>query len=82
MSHVKKISYISIVIERLTMNKNYRANRYPNGYAEKIGYWKYKLNCAIEVGNVEKLEYAAARLVYFLQRQEEVNNRMAQLYID
>ena len=54
------------------MNKrNYNRRQYVNGYEEKIGYWKYKLNCAIEVGNTEKLEYAASRLVYFLQRQEK-----------
>ena len=53
------------------MNKrNYRRPKFRNGYTEKIGYWSYKVNCAIEVGNTEKLEYAASRLVYFLQRQE------------
>ena len=57
-------------IKRL-MNKRYNRRRnYVNGYQEKIEYWSYKVNCAIEVGNNEKLEYAASRLVYFLQRQE------------
>lgn len=53
------------------MNKRNRNRNYVNGYEEKIGYWTYKLNQALEHGNVEKLNYANKRLVYFLQRQEE-----------
>jgi hypothetical protein len=53
------------------MNKrNYKRREYVNGYEEKIGYWLYKVNQAVEHGNWEKLEYANQRLVYFLQRQE------------
>jgi hypothetical protein len=61
------------------MKRNYRQNRYPNGYQEKINYWSYKVNCAIEVGSWEKLEYANKRLVYFLQRQEALKNANVQL---
>lgn len=57
-------------IKRLMNKRNNRRPKYSNGYSEKIGYWSYKVNCAIEVGNTEKLEYAASRLVYFLQRQQ------------
>lgn len=53
------------------MNKRNNRRQYVNGYEEKINYWSYKVNCAIEVGNWEGLEYANKRLVYFLQRQEE-----------
>ena len=54
------------------MNKRNNRRQYVNGYEAKINYWSYKVNCAIEVGNWEKLEYANKRLVYFLQRQEEL----------
>ena len=61
------------------MKRNYRQNRYPNGYQEKISYWLYKVNKAVETGDVEGLEYANGRLVYFLQRQEALKNANAQL---
>mgnify|MGYP005639600499 CR=1 FL=1 len=47
-------------------------SKYVNGYAEKIGYWQYKLNKAIESGNVGGVEYATQRLKYFMNRQHEV----------
>ena len=61
------------------MKRNYRQNRYPNGYQEKIEYWLYKVKLAVEAGDVEGLEYANGRLVYFLQRQEAWKNANAQL---
>ena len=63
----------------ITMKRNYRQNRYPNGYQEKIGYWLYKVNKAVEANEVEALEYANKRLVYFLQRQEEWKEANAQV---
>ena len=59
------------------MKRNYRQNRYPNGYQEKVGYWLYKVNKAVENSDAEGLEYANKRLVYFLQRQEEWKNAQA-----
>ena len=47
-------------------------SKYVNGYAEKIGYWQYKLNKAIESGNVGGVQYASQRLQYFMNRQIEV----------
>ena len=47
-------------------------SKYVNGYAEKIGYWRYKLNKAIESGNVGGVQYASQRLQYFMNRQHEV----------
>ena len=61
------------------MKRNYRQNRYPNGYQEKVEYWLYKVNKAVAAGDVEGLEYANGRLVYFLQRQEAWKNANAQL---
>lgn len=57
-----------------------RTNRYPNGYQEKIGYWNYKLNKAIDNLDSEGIKYAAERLAYFCLRQQQVNNRLEQLY--
>lgn len=67
------------------MNKRNNRRQYVNGYEEKIGYWTYKLNQAIEHGDVEKLNYANKRLVYFLQRQEEwrkENGKVAEYKIE
>ena len=64
------------------MKKNYRENRYPNGYAEKIGYWQYKMTKAIEGLDAEGVQYAASRLEYFIKRQNEVYGRIAELYND
>jgi hypothetical protein len=50
-------------------NNNYRVNRYPNGFAEKIGYWSYKMNKAIENLDQAGIEFAAQKLDYFVGRQ-------------
>ena len=55
-----------------TMNP-YRVNRYRNGFAEKIGYWSYKMNKAIENLDQEGIEFAAQRLAYFVKRQNQLN---------
>ena len=81
MSHVKKISYISIVIERLTMN-NYRKNRYPQGYLPKIARYQVLLNQAVLAGDVEQIKYYGGKVAYFAARQNEVYGRMAELYND
>ena len=49
--------------------KDMKKEKYPNGYGEKIGYWQYKLNKAIESGNVGGVKYATQRLNYFMNRQ-------------
>ena len=46
-----------------------RKDRYPNGYAEKIGYWRYKMNKAIENLDQAGIEFAAQKLDYFVGRQ-------------
>ena len=46
--------------------------KYEKGYQPKIEYWQYKLNKAIESGNVGGVEYAAKKVQYFMNRQYEV----------
>lgn len=62
-------------------NKRYRITR---NYEEKIGYWNYKLNKAIDNLDSEGIKYAAERLAYFVLRQNQLdeirNNRLEQLY--
>lgn len=48
------------------------ARKYVNGYSEKIGYWQYKLNKAVEALDSEGVTYAASKLAYFTKRQAEV----------
>lgn len=60
---------ITLEIKNIMNKRNHHPN-YVNGYEEKIGYWLYKVNQAVEQGSAENLEYANQRLVYFLQRQE------------
>lgn len=46
--------------------------KYANGYAEKIGYWQYKLNKAVEALDSEGVTYASSKIAYFVKRQVEV----------
>jgi hypothetical protein len=46
--------------------------KYVNGYAEKIGYWQYKLNKAVEVLDSEGVTFASSKIAYFVNRQKEV----------
>jgi hypothetical protein len=57
-----------------------RKPKYPNGYQPKIDYWQYKANKAINRLDVEGARFALDRLEYFINRQAEVEARMAQLY--
>jgi len=62
--------------------KNYKSTRgmrYPDGYSEKIGYYTYKVNKAIEELNPSDLVYYTTKLEYFMNRQLELNERLAQL---
>lgn len=59
--------------------KTYRLNResrYPNGYIPKIEYWEYKMNKAIKNLDVRGIEFAAGKLAYFVERE---NERIARL---
>lgn len=47
-------------------------SKYVNGYMEKIGYWQYKLNKAVEALDSEAVTFASSKLAYFTQRQVEV----------
>ena len=47
-------------------------SKYVNGYAEKIGYWQYKLNKAVEALDSEGVTFASSKLAYFVKRQKEV----------
>jgi len=47
-------------------------SKYVNGYMEKIGYWQYKLNKAVEALDANGVEYASSKLAYFVKRQAEV----------
>ena len=49
--------------------------KYEKGYQPKIEYWQYKLNKAIESGNVGGVEYAAKKVQYFMNRQYEVYHK-------
>ena len=60
--------------------KNYgRGMRYPDGYSEKISYYTYKVNKAIDELNPSDLVFYTAKLEYFINRQLELNERLAEL---
>lgn len=46
--------------------------KYEKGYQPKIEYWQYKLNKAVEAGNVEGIKYSAEKIAYFVTRHKEV----------
>jgi hypothetical protein len=52
-----------------------RSNKYPNGYAEKIAYWNYKMNKAIANLDADGIEFAAGKLKYFVGRQLALRSR-------
>jgi hypothetical protein len=54
--------------------------RYPRGYEPKIAYWQMNLNRAIADGATEAAERCFAKVLYFMQRQDQVNNRISSLY--
>ena len=47
-------------------------SKYVNGYMEKIGYWQYKLNKAVEALDSEGVTFASSKIAYFVKRQAEV----------
>ena len=55
-------------------------DRYPNGYQPKIEYWTYKMNKAIKNLDPSAIEFASAKLMYFVGRQAQVNERVASVY--
>jgi len=57
-----------------------KKNKYPNGYQPKIEYWQYKVNKAIDAMDLSAAQYAFSKVEYFMNRQAEVEARMAQLY--
>lgn len=74
--YIKLISYISTVIKdkryMIDRNKRYRTNRYPNGFMPKIEYWQYKMDKAVKELNPSAIEFAAQRLAYFVNRQNQL----------
>ena len=57
-----------------------KQNRYPEGYQPKIDYYNYKLVRAIENLDPEAVKFYAGKLAYFVGRQQQVNQRLEQLY--
>ncbi len=47
-------------------------SKYVNGYMEKIGYWQYKLDKAVEELDSKGIAFASSKLQYFTNRQLEV----------
>ena len=52
--------------------KKVSSSKYQYGYQPKINYWKYKLQQAIEMGDVEGALHAEWKVEYFTNRQMEV----------
>jgi hypothetical protein len=68
------------MIEILDWPETPKRNKYPNGYQPKIDYWNHKLVKAIDALDPQAVEYAAGKLAYFVLRQQQVVERMNQLY--
>lgn len=49
--------------------------KYENGYNDKISYYQYKVNKAIETLNTKDLAFYSAKLSYFMERQMELNRK-------
>jgi hypothetical protein len=49
--------------------------KFENGYNDKISYYQYKVNKAIENLNTKDLAFYAGKLSYFMERQMELNRK-------
>jgi hypothetical protein len=49
--------------------------KYENGYNDKISYYQYKVNQAIENLDTKDLAYYSGKLSYFMERQRELNRK-------
>lgn len=49
--------------------------KFENGYNDKISYYQYKVNQAIENLNTKDLAFYADKLSYFMERQRELNRK-------
>jgi hypothetical protein len=56
-----------------------RESKYPNGYQPKIEYYQYQVNKAIGLLDIEAMEFYTRKLTYFMQRQQQMNKRLASL---
>jgi hypothetical protein len=50
-------------------------NKYENGYNDKISYYQYQVNKAIENLDTKNLAFYAGKLSYFMERQRELNRK-------
>lgn len=53
--------------------------RYPNGYIDKINYYQFRVNQAIEELNLTDLRFHTDKLDYFMQKELERTGRLEQL---
>lgn len=49
--------------------------KYENGYNDKISYYRYKVNQAIENLDTKDLAFYSGKLSYFMERQMELNRK-------
>ncbi len=49
--------------------------KYENGYMDKISYYQYKVNQAIENLDAKDLAFYSGKLAFFLERQRELNRK-------
>lgn len=49
--------------------------KYANGYQDKIDYYRYRINRAIDGLESDKVQYYAQRLAYFMERQRQLNRK-------
>ena len=56
-----------------------RESRYPNGYAPKIEYYQYKLTQAVHGLDIEAIAFYTKKLEYFVDREAQRLERLAQL---
>ena len=60
--------------------KNYKSNRYHNGYQPKIEYYQAKIAIATDRLEVENIIFYTGKLKYFLNKQAEQNARLESIY--
>ena len=57
-------------------------NKYPNGYWDKIQYWKGKLNEAITNGDLRGVDSAHNKMNYFIGKQWDLEYTQVTGYDD
>ena len=60
--------------------KQYKYNKYPNGYLPKIKYWSHQVCLAAQMSPLSHISFCTEKLNYFLNKQKEWDSLYGDAY--